>query len=72
VEIVPFIDRRGWDLLHTYEDVMSGQKREKERPGFAAMLKGSASKEIRHPSLLGFGPPDQGGHKSDAELPAAA
>jgi Resolvase, N terminal domain len=38
-EILPFIDRRGWKLVHTFEDVMSGQKREKDRPGFAAMLK---------------------------------
>ena len=31
LEILPFIDRRGWKLVHTYEDVMSGQKREKDR-----------------------------------------
>ena len=28
-EILPFIDRRGWKLVHTFEDVMSGQKGEK-------------------------------------------
>src|SRR5260221_12278197 len=38
-EILPFIDRRGWKLVHTFEDVMSGRKREKDRPGFAAMFK---------------------------------
>jgi DNA invertase Pin-like site-specific DNA recombinase len=38
-ENLPFIDRRGWKLVHTFEDVMSGQKGEKDRPGFAAMLR---------------------------------
>jgi DNA invertase Pin-like site-specific DNA recombinase len=27
-EILPFIDRRGWKLVHTFEDVMSGRKSE--------------------------------------------
>src|SRR5271165_7138874 len=36
-EILPFIERRGWKLVHTFEDVMSGRKSEKDRPGFAAM-----------------------------------
>ncbi len=39
VEIAPFIDRRGWKLVYAFEDVMSGAKREKDRPGFAAMFK---------------------------------
>jgi DNA invertase Pin-like site-specific DNA recombinase len=38
-EIMPFIERRGWKLVHPFEDVMSGRKAEKDRPGFAAMLK---------------------------------
>ena len=38
-EILPFIERRGWKLIHAYEDVMTGRKTEKYRPGFAAMLK---------------------------------
>ena len=37
-EIMPFIERRGWKLVHPFEDVMSGRKSEKDRPGFAAML----------------------------------
>jgi DNA invertase Pin-like site-specific DNA recombinase len=35
-EITPFIERRGWKLGHPFEDVMSGRKTEKDRPGFAA------------------------------------
>ena len=38
-EIIPFIERRGWKLIHPFEDVMSGRKTEKDRPGFAAMLR---------------------------------
>src|SRR5215813_4468025 len=38
-EITPFIERRGWKLVQPFEDVMSGRKTEKDRPGFAAMLK---------------------------------
>ena len=38
-EIMPFIERRGWKLVHPFEDMMSGRKTEKGRPGFAAMLK---------------------------------
>jgi hypothetical protein len=34
-EIMPFIERRGWKLVHPFEDVMSGRKTEKHRPGFA-------------------------------------
>src|SRR4029077_21287804 len=37
-EIIPFIERRGWKLMHPFEDVMSGRNTEKDRPGFAAML----------------------------------
>ena len=70
-EIMPFIERRGWKLVHPFEDVMSGRKAEKDRPGFAAMLKAS-SKKVRHRRLLGFGPADPGGYESDAELSATA
>jgi DNA invertase Pin-like site-specific DNA recombinase len=45
-EILPFIDRRGWKLVHTFEDVMSGQKGEKDRPGFAAMLKAAHQRKF--------------------------
>jgi DNA invertase Pin-like site-specific DNA recombinase len=38
-EIVPFIENRGWRLVHSFEDSMSGRKTDKNRPGFAAMLK---------------------------------
>ena len=31
-EILPFIDRRGWEPVHAFEDVMSGRKSEKDRP----------------------------------------
>jgi len=27
-EILPFIDRRGWKLVHAFEDIMSGRKSE--------------------------------------------
>lgn len=45
-EILPFIDRRSWKLVHTFEDVMSGQKGEKDRPGFAAMLKAAHQRKF--------------------------
>src|SRR6266436_1940630 len=45
-EILPFIDRRGWKLVHTFEDVMSGRKREKGRPGFAAMFKSAHQRKF--------------------------
>src|ERR1700746_1814870 len=45
-EILPFIDRRGWKLVHTFEDVMSGRKREKDRPGFAAMFKSAHQRKF--------------------------
>jgi predicted site-specific integrase-resolvase len=45
-EILPFIDRRGWKLVHSFEDVMSGRKSEKDRPGFAAMLKAAQQRKF--------------------------
>src|SRR5260221_2177237 len=45
-EILPFIDRRGWKLVHTFEDVMSGRKRETDRPGFAAMFKSAHQRKF--------------------------
>jgi DNA invertase Pin-like site-specific DNA recombinase len=45
-EILPFIDRRGWKLVHTFEDVMSGRKSEKDRPGFASMLKAAHQRKF--------------------------
>jgi DNA invertase Pin-like site-specific DNA recombinase len=38
-EIGPFINRRGWKLECSFADVVSGGKKERDRPGFAAMLK---------------------------------
>jgi hypothetical protein len=32
-EILPFIERRNWQLVQSFEDVMSGRKSEKNRPG---------------------------------------
>ena len=45
-EIIPFIERRGWKLVHPFEDVMSGRKTEKDRPGFAAMLKAAHQRKF--------------------------
>src|ERR1700757_3779733 len=45
-EIIPFIERRGWKLVHPFEDVMSGRKREKDRPGFAAMFKSAHQRKF--------------------------
>jgi DNA invertase Pin-like site-specific DNA recombinase len=45
-EILPFINRRGWKLVHTFEDVISGRKSEKDRPGFAAMLKAAHQRKF--------------------------
>jgi DNA invertase Pin-like site-specific DNA recombinase len=45
-EIMPFIERRGWKLIHSFEDVMSGRKSEKDRPGFAAMLKAAHQRKF--------------------------
>src|SRR5258708_32140693 len=45
-EILPFIDRRGWKLVHTFEEVMSGRKREKDRPAFAAMFKSAHQRKF--------------------------
>jgi DNA invertase Pin-like site-specific DNA recombinase len=51
-EILPFIDRRGWKLVNTFEDVMSGRKSEKDRPRFAAMLKAAHQRKF---DILVFG-----------------
>jgi DNA invertase Pin-like site-specific DNA recombinase len=45
-EIIPFIERRGWNLVRPFEDVMSGGKTEKDRPGFAAMLKAAHQRKF--------------------------
>jgi DNA invertase Pin-like site-specific DNA recombinase len=45
-EILPFIERRGWKLVHAFEDVMSGKKSEKDRPGFAAMMKAAHQRKF--------------------------
>jgi DNA invertase Pin-like site-specific DNA recombinase len=45
-EIIPFIERRDWKLVHRFEDVMSGRKTEKDRPGFAAMLKAAHQRKF--------------------------
>jgi predicted site-specific integrase-resolvase len=45
-EILPFINRRGWKLVHAFEDVMSGQKGETDRLGFAAMLKAAHQRKF--------------------------
>src|SRR6476660_3804330 len=45
-EIIPFIERRGWKLIHPFEDVMSGRKREKDRAGFAAMFKSAHQRKF--------------------------
>src|SRR5258707_15445327 len=37
-EIIPFIERRGWKLIHPFENVMRGRKTERDRPGFAAIF----------------------------------
>ena len=45
-EILPFIHRRGWKLVPAFEDVMSGRKSEKDRPGFASMLKAAHQRKF--------------------------
>jgi predicted site-specific integrase-resolvase len=45
-EIRPFIVRRGWKLECTFEDVVSGGKKERDRPGFAAMLKAAHQRKF--------------------------
>jgi DNA invertase Pin-like site-specific DNA recombinase len=45
-EIAPFIERRGWKLVYSFEDVMSGGKREKDRPGFAAMFQAAHQRKF--------------------------
>jgi DNA invertase Pin-like site-specific DNA recombinase len=45
-EIVPFIENRGWPLVHSFEDSISGRKTDKDRPGFAAMLKAAHQRKF--------------------------
>jgi predicted site-specific integrase-resolvase len=45
-EIVPFIENRGWRLVHNFEDSISGRKTDKDRPGFAAMLKAAHQRKF--------------------------
>jgi len=45
-EILPFIERRNWQLVQSFEDVMSGRKSEKDRPGFASMLKAAHQRKF--------------------------
>src|ERR1700676_682173 len=45
-EIVPFVENRGWRLVDTFEDSMSGRKTEKNRPSFAAMLKAAHQRKF--------------------------
>ena len=45
-EIKPYIERRGWELACAFEDVVSGGKTEKDRPGFAAMLKAAHQRKF--------------------------
>src|SRR6201981_2498960 len=45
-EMVPFIERRGWNLECSFEDIVSGGKAEKDRPGFAAMLKAAHQRKF--------------------------
>src|SRR5258708_24170845 len=46
VEITPFIERRGWKLVYSFEDVMSGGKREKDRPGVAGMFQAAHKRKF--------------------------
>src|SRR5258705_4900124 len=45
-EIVPFIKNRGWRLVDSFEDSMSGRKTDKDRPGFARMLKAAHQRKF--------------------------
>jgi DNA invertase Pin-like site-specific DNA recombinase len=45
-EIRPFIERRGWKEECAFEDIVSGGKAEKDRPGFAAMLKAAHQRKF--------------------------
>ena len=45
-EIVPFVENRGWRLVQTFEDSMSGRKTDKDRPGFAEMLKAAHQRKF--------------------------
>jgi hypothetical protein len=71
-EIGPFISRRGWKLECAFEDVVSGGKTEKDRPGFAAMFK--AAHQRKFDVLIFWAlarPPDSRGNAGDAQLPSA-
>src|ERR1700751_1936827 len=50
-EIMPFVERRGWKLVHPFEDVMSGRKGEKNRPGFSPMLREAHQRKC---DIVGF------------------
>ena len=45
-EIGPFISRRGWRLECSFEDLASGGRKERDRPGFAAMLKAAHQRKF--------------------------
>src|ERR1700736_1967565 len=45
-EIQSFIERRGWEVVRPFDDVVSGGKAEKDRPGFAAMLKAAHQRKF--------------------------
>jgi DNA invertase Pin-like site-specific DNA recombinase len=55
-EIGPFINRPGWKLERVFEDVVSGGKTEKDRPGFAAMFKAAHQRKF---DVLIFWPLDR-------------
>jgi DNA invertase Pin-like site-specific DNA recombinase len=45
-EILPFIEHRGWELVHRFEDVMSGRKSERDRPAFTQMMKAAHQRKF--------------------------
>jgi len=45
-EILPFIEHRGWELVHGFEDVMSGRKGERDRPAFTQMMKAAHQRKF--------------------------
>jgi DNA invertase Pin-like site-specific DNA recombinase len=71
-EIMPFIERRGWKLVQIFEDVMSGRKLEKDRPGFAAMLKAAHQRKFDIVVFWALDRLTRESYKSDAELSTAA
>jgi DNA invertase Pin-like site-specific DNA recombinase len=70
-EIVPFIENRGWRLVDSFEDSMSGRKTDKDRPGLAAMLKAAHQRKFDIYRVLGVGSTDAGRYESDAQLSSA-